>query len=208
MDKSISPFLKFPTIETARLKLRNLRQEDDKAVFAYKSQKDDQDFPRLGWHKDISESQRFIAECLRKYYSKAGIYWGITEIPNDAVIGTVALCSMHGDFVIEHRAEISCAISKSYRRRGIMKEARIAIIDYAFSTWDCLMRIHSEIAIENKPSLEMNLKLGFVNEGTLRSYQRDTGRLSDIHILSLLRSDWENNPHFHPSKAVSAQIAC
>jgi ribosomal-protein-alanine N-acetyltransferase len=105
---------------------------------------------------------------------------------------------MHGDPKFDHRAEISCGISKCYRRKGIMTEARTAIINYAFSNWDCLMRIHSEIAVENKPSINMNLKLGFVKEGVLRSYQKSNGKLSDICIFSFIRSDWEKSLRYYP----------
>ena len=83
-----------------------------------------------------------------------------------------------------------------------MTEARIAIINLAFSKWQGLTRIHSEIAVSNIPSLEMNIKLGFVNEGVLRSYQKDNGVFYDINILSLLRSDWEKNPVYHSAAAL------
>lgn len=195
MAKQSSPFLQFPMIETRRLGLRHLRPEDADAVFAYKSLDCDPNFPRVERHKDISESQRFIADCLRKYYSKTGIYWGIAARPSDMVIGTVGLCAMHGDSTIEHRAEISCALSSKFRRQGVMTEARLAVINYGFLTWNSLTRIHSEIAVNNEPSLQMNRKLGFVEEGVLRNYQRsDAGQTSDVRILSLVRSDWEANP--------------
>jgi [ribosomal protein S5]-alanine N-acetyltransferase len=194
MLKNHSPFLQFPTIKTQRLTLRHLRPEDEKAIFAYKNQEEGECFPRVEHHDDISDSQLFIASCLRKYYTKSGIFWGIVEGSNDTVIGTVALCAMHGDPIIEYRAEISCALSKAYRQKKIMTEARIAIINYAFSTWQGLTRIHSEIAVSNIPSLKMNKKLGFVNEGILRSYQKDNGQFYDIKILSLLRRDWKKNP--------------
>ncbi len=42
------------------------------------------------------------------------------------------------------------------------------------------------------PSLEMNRKLGLVEEGKLRSYERgENDKFYDIVVLSLLRSDWQ-----------------
>src|SRR5437588_453506 len=102
-----SPFLQFPTLDTTRLRLRRLRPEDDEAIFAYKCQTDEPQFPRVERHDHISESQRFIAQCLQKFYSRSAIYWAITIPSGDAVIGTVALAAMHGDAVVEYRAEIS-----------------------------------------------------------------------------------------------------
>jgi ribosomal-protein-alanine N-acetyltransferase len=194
MNVITSPFLQFPTLDTKQLRLRRLRPEDDKAIFSYKSRTDEPQFPRVERHEHISKSQEFIAECLKKFYSRSAIYWAITFSPADTVIGTVALSAMHGDLVSEYRTEISCALSPDYRRKGIMTEARIAIINYAFRSWQGLNRIHSEIALDNEPSRQMNLKLGFTEEGILRSYQRgNDGKFIDIRILSLLRSDWDSN---------------
>ena len=193
-----SPFIQFPTIVTRRLRLRLFRPEDCQAIFAYKNRTEKTYFPRIEYHKDISESQFYIAQCLGKYYSRTGIYWAITQIPDDVVIGSVALCAMHGDSVIEYRAEISCSLSIDFRRKGIMTEARIAVINYAFNNWSSLNRIHSEIARENEPSYKMNLKLGFTEEGLLHSYQRgNDGKFSDIYMLSLLRCDWKVTPIYH-----------
>ena len=198
-----SPFVQFPALNTKRLRLRHLRPEDDEAIFAYKSGKNEPQFPRIDRHEDLSESQQFIAQCLQKYYSRSAIYWAITVAPEDAVIGTVALSAMHGDPRIDYRAEISCVLSPDYRRKGIMTEARIAIINYAFRSWQGLRRIHSEIALDNKPSLQMNLKLGFTEEGILRNYQRgDDGTFTNIRILSLLRSDWETHS-LYPNEQVN-----
>jgi hypothetical protein len=74
MLENVSPFIQFPTIQTHRLTLRHLKSEDDKAVFAYKNQEEDECFPRVERHRSISDSQRFIANCLRKYYTKIGIF--------------------------------------------------------------------------------------------------------------------------------------
>ena len=188
-----SPFLQFPTLDTKRLRLRRLRPEDDEAIFAFKRQTDEPQFPRVARHEDISETQTLIAEWLKKFYSQSAIYWGITLSPADTVIGTVALSAMHGDPAIQYRAEISCALSPDHRRKKIMTEARIAVINYAFRSWPGFQRIHSEIALDNNPSRQMNLKLGFTEEGILRSYQRGSDGLTDIRILSLLRSDWETS---------------
>jgi ribosomal-protein-alanine N-acetyltransferase len=188
-----SSFREFPVLKTDRLRLRCLRPEDDQAIFAYKSANERQ-FPRIERHGDIAESKRFIADCIEARSKNAGFYWGITFPEDDTVIGTVGLCAMHGDPIIEYRAEISCALSPGHRSKGIMREARIAVINYAFVSWPCLQRIHSEIAFENEPSRRMNLDLGFKEEGTLRSYQRGNDRrFWDIRVLSLLRADWNEN---------------
>lgn len=184
----------FSNLTTKRLLLRGLKLDDAADIFAYKSRTEGFQFPRVEPHKNISDSRSFVEECLKKLKENSAFYWGITLPPADTVIGTVALSAMHGDPVIGYRAEISCALSPAHRKKGIMREARICLINHAFKNYPPLIRIHSEIALDNYDSLRMNVKLGFTEEGILRSYQQDGNRkLTDIRILSLLRRDWETN---------------
>lgn len=192
-----SPFIQFPTLLTDRLHLRQLKLEDTQSIFEYKSRNDTQEFPRIEMHTTISESQKFLESCIQKYSDKKGIYWAITVCPDDSIIGTVALCAMHGDDWMNHRAEISFVLSSEYQQKGIMTEACRAIINYAFLNWRPLQRIHAEIASTNEPSLKMSRKIGFKEEGVLRKYQHDKkGKLWDIHILSLLKDDWSYTSFF------------
>lgn len=202
-DTTKAPFLQFPSLFTDRLHLRHLRLEDAQSIFEYKSRNDTQEFPRIERHTTISESQTFLADTvIKKYNNKKGIYWAITVCPDDSVIGTVALCAMHGDDLMKHRAEISFVLSSEYQRKGIMTEACRAIINYAFLNWRSLQRIHAEIASTNEPSLNMSRKIGFKEEGVLRRYQHDNkGKLWDIHILSLLKDDWNSTSFYRVGTA-------
>ncbi|MCT0225600.1 GNAT family N-acetyltransferase [Synechococcus sp. CS-1328] len=201
--------MQFPKLATTRLRLRLLRPEDDTAIFAYKGRLGEPRIPRIEQHADISETQYFIAKCLSKFYSRKALYWAITLSPSDKVIGTLALSAMHGDSKMVHRAEISCALSPNYHRKGLMSEALIAVINYAFQKWNTLERIHSEVSVDNEPSFQMNLKLGFTLEGVLRNYTDDGGNLIDIRILSLLRADWAANSLYRneqPSHALQPPL--
>jgi ribosomal-protein-alanine N-acetyltransferase len=207
----MDPFNQFPELTTQHLRLRQLRIEDADAIYDYKRRREDGlHVPRVEFHDDISESRDLIGTYLQRYADKAAVYWGITYPPNDVVVGTVGLCSMayglsrvcSGKSSVDsprltaaHRAEISCALSPDFQGKGIMSEARIAIINYVFGAWPRLERIHSEVSVSNAPSLKMNCNLGFNFEGVLRSYEKaPAGGYCDIQILSLLRSDWKRNP--------------
>jgi len=187
-------YQRFPVLVTKRLRLRELRPTDAESIFSYKNRTDYVQFPYVKRHTDLLESQQFIRDSLQDYYKKIGICWGITIVPQDNIIGTVGLWVLERDAEIDHRAEIVCELSSDFHRQGIMTEARTAVINHVFSEWKGVNRIHSEVAATNVPSLQMNRKLGFVVEGTLRAFEKsDDGSYIDIHILGLLRSDWEKS---------------
>jgi ribosomal-protein-alanine N-acetyltransferase len=202
MSDVTSPFLVFPELKTERLMLRGLRAEDDQAMFAYKSLDEGQAFPRVEHHSDINQSRQLLAELLRLFYSRGGIYWGITLLPNDELIGTVGLRAMPADGHIRIRCEVACALSKKHRGKGIMTEAVVAVINFAFIYWKNLERIQAEIALENGPSLKLFGKLGFLREGVLRNYEeffdreKNKNRNVDMCILGLLKDEWNQNDMF------------
>lgn len=187
----------FPVLETEQLCLRCLRPEDAEAIFAYKSQPLPQPIPRIEIHRDISQTRDFIRRCLEKLDERKGIYWAITLPTDDVVIGTVALLANTPQGFYGHQLESSCELSPDFRLNGYMKEARVAVIKWAFGNLPGLQRIHSEVEKTNAASLGLNKSLGFKCEGLLRSYCADGNQLFDIQILSLLRSDFEEHPLYH-----------
>jgi ribosomal-protein-alanine N-acetyltransferase len=77
-----------------------------------------------------------------------------------------------------------------------MPEARRRIISFYFDKHPDFVRMHSEVATNNRPSLKMNEKLGFKLEGVLRHYEKSGTAYQDIAVLSLLRSDYLQHPAY------------
>ena len=124
-------FTPFPILTTDRLTLRQLSANDDKAIFNLRS--DDQvnkylDRPK---QKDREQAKAFINKINLGIKQDKWIYWAITMNSSTELIGTICLWNFSEDKTI---AEIGYELRPEYQGKGIMKEAIVAVINYAFKT--------------------------------------------------------------------------
>jgi diamine N-acetyltransferase len=62
--------------------------------------------------------------------------------------------------------------------------------DYAFRQLN-LSRIWLEVLVANERAVELYRRFGFVHEGTLRSHHFQDGQFKDLHVMGLLRAEFE-----------------
>src|SRR5690349_6506157 len=82
-------FEAFPTLETARLVLRDITLDDAEAIFAIRG---DYAVTRLNTgpaYPDVSHAAKLITSLREGFRLKDEIRWGITRRGNDTVIGMV-----------------------------------------------------------------------------------------------------------------------
>lgn len=75
--------------------------------------------------------------------------------------------------------------SKSDRKKGYGSEAMQLLIDYAITTLD-IHQIYANVITENKPSLKLFEKLGFVITGTKKDWLFNNGKFSDEYLLQYI----------------------
>lgn len=172
--------LKFPEIETKRLYLRQIQLSDAKQLYEIFS--DEAVMKFYGMYAFSSFEQALVlAEKFSESYRKVNsIRWGIVLKDTDELIGT---CGFHNIFDGYARAEIGYEIGQNYWRKGYAKEAVLAIMDFGYNQKK-YHRIEALVYPENKKSLDMLLKLGFEQEGLLRSYAYFRKKYEDLIILS------------------------
>lgn len=76
------------------------------------------------------------------------------------------------------------------RNRGYATEAVTALVDYLFNSFP-INRIECGTATENLASIRLAQKCGFVREGVARGLVFVAGAYVDDVVLSMLRSEWE-----------------
>jgi ribosomal-protein-serine acetyltransferase len=143
--------------------------------------------PWLDWIHKVKEeddSKRFIEDSIQKYQDKVSMEMGIWE--NDVLIGCIGL---HGLSERARRANVGYWLGNEYSGQGIMTKSVKSLIDYSFNKLN-LNRIGVEIATENKKSLAVAERLGFVKEGVIRQYEFINNRFLDYVVLSKLKSEW------------------
>ena len=177
----------FPLLETKRLKLIELQHQHVNAVYEILSLEEVTRFYGTSPFTLQAEATRLIDMYYKNYLEKRGIRWGIKLKENQRIIGTVGLNTLQ---LKNKRAEIGYELHPVFWRKGLAIEAVSEVIRFSFNQLG-LYRIGALVYPENKPSLALLDKLGFVNEGLLRGYMFQDEQFHDTYMLSLLKPEWE-----------------
>jgi diamine N-acetyltransferase len=109
-------------------------------------------------------------------------------LADDRAIGTAGL---HGIDLVHGIAEFGIAIGETGEwDKGYGTDALRAICDFGFGELR-LERIGLMVYAGNERGRRAYEKGGFVMEGTLRNAHYAHGRHEDVHVMSLLRDEWE-----------------
>lgn len=104
----------------------------------------------------------------------------------DKVVGSIGVFRQGN--IHRQTAELGYYIAEKYWGKGIMTEAVIQICKYVFEKSD-IIRIYAEPFAYNAASCRVLEKAGFQYEGTLRSNAVKNGKLIDMKMYSLLKTD-------------------
>ena len=172
-------------LETERLYMRRLREEDSEALFTIFSDKATMKY----WgHPPFTKQQQAlnrIIEYLEDLDAGKSICMAIEHRSNPGLIGTISLFNFYED---SRRAEVGYILSRAHWGTGIMSEALNAIIDYAFLDLN-LNRLEADIDPNNKASASLLKKNGFGVEGYLRERWIVGDQTTDTELYGLLRSE-------------------
>ncbi|QBQ40957.1 N-acetyltransferase [Sphingobacterium psychroaquaticum] len=175
-----------PEIETQRLILRELRDEDAAAIYAYFSQDSVTEFYDLETFTSIRQARSLLKLWKNLYVKRGGMRWGIVlKGEDDQVIGT---CGYHAWSKIHNRAEIGYELDPTYWGQGLMTEAIEAIVRYGKNAIK-LRRIEAFIDPANRSSGRVLEKVGMESEGILRDYYFEKGRFVDAEIYSIINKE-------------------
>jgi len=183
MSTSLDPaFNKFPRLETERLILREITDDDAPALFGALS---DFEWLRL-WgfpvHKTVEDTRAWIASLKQAYKDRTQVRWGICLKGNDTPIGSAGFYR----FMPHHfRAEITYEQARHASGQGYMTEALKAIVRFGFEQLD-LHSIEAGIDPEHPASIRVAKRLGMQQEGYLHQNYFFQGRFYDTVLFTLL----------------------
>ncbi len=175
-------FSPFHNLETDRLYLRRVANEDVNEIFALRSNKETMKYIPRPLVKTTDDALAHIAMIDEKIVTNEGINWAIALKDSPKLIGIIG----HYRIKPEHfRAEIGYMLLPEYQRKGIISEAIKEVVKYGFE----ILKLHSIEAIidpENWASEKVLLKNGFVKEAHLKENEYYDGRFLDTVIYSIL----------------------
>lgn len=176
----------FPRLETKRLLLREIRQEDTEAVFSILSDEEVMRYYDRLPLTSVQEAQQIIEWHQRRFESGEAIRWGITIKGENHLIGNCGY-----SWNLGHRfAEIGYVLSRTYWNQGIITEALRAILQFGFEMRN-LHRVEAEVLPGNVASIRVLQKLGFQEEGVLRERILVNDQFYDVKLFSLLKNEYQ-----------------
>ena len=173
-----------PILTTPRLRLRQFRPDDDKAMHRCFSDPDAMRFWNHRVHTKHVETERAVRrfiDCTPSYYR----FWAVAEAKTDHCIGMV---NYHDGQMRSKRAAIGYIIDPARHRDGVATEAVSAMLDFCFGEFG-LHRVQALIHPDNTASRKLAEKLGFRCEGQLRDHLRVGGEWRDDMLYALLATD-------------------
>jgi len=129
------------------------------------------------------DGENYISEMLSANEDETFAF-AITA--DNKVIGSIGVFRQEN--IHRQTAELGYYISEEYWGKGIMTEAVKQICEYVFSKSD-IIRIYAEPFAYNIASCRVLEKAGFQYEGTLRNNAVKNGKVIDMKMYSLLKTE-------------------
>lgn len=177
----------FPIIETDRLILREITNDDAEGIFSIFS---NELVTRYYGQNPLNKKEQAIAlvdHFSKIYREKRGIRWGIERKGSEGIIGTIGFNNWSPNY---KRAEIGYELHPDFWRKGYANEAIQGVLSYGFHHLD-LNRIGAVVITANEASSSLLLKLGFQKEGILQQYIVQNGIAYDTFIYAILKDHFK-----------------
>ena len=175
-------FSPFPTLETKRLMLREVTNNDVQDLFVMRSSADMMRFIDRPLATELSDAQNLIDIIKNLLRKNNGITWAITLKSEDRMIGTFGFWRIDK---ANYRTEIGYLLHNDYWGKGLMQEAMEIGIDYAFNTLG-VHSIEANINPNNTASIKIAEHNGFVKEAHFKENYYYNGKFLDSAIYSLV----------------------
>ncbi len=174
-----------PTLESERLTLRRITEDDAHDLFAIFSDDRVTEHYDLYTFQELEEAYSIIDYFDESYEVERQVRWGICRRCDGRLLGTCGFVALY-----EHRGEIGYELGSAFWRQGYMSEALNVLLRYGFEEM-ALNRVEALVMPGNRGSAALLTKLGFRNEGTLREYDYFKDAYQDLCCFSLLKREFK-----------------
>lgn len=148
----------FPDLTTEHLLLRQLSLQDEREIFALRSDEEVNRYLDRQRAQTIEDARAFIENINKGIVKNDWYMWAVTQKGSPALIGTICLWN-----IVAHRsqAEIGYELLPGFQGKGIMQEAVPRIIRFGFEDM-ALRSIVAVLSPENLRSVKLLQKHNFV----------------------------------------------
>ena len=171
-----------PDLRDGELELRRLLPADREAILAAC-----QDPEILRW---TAPPDPFTADSARGLVEEAARAWDDGTVAELALVVDGRLVgATHLAFYSDWRASVAYWLAPEARGRGLATRAVRLVTRWGFDTFERLVRIELWSIVGNEASDAVARRVGFSEEGVLRSRFPFRGEYRDVRCFSLLRGD-------------------
>lgn len=175
-------------LETPRMVLRPLREQDAEAFSAYRS--DPLVAHYQGWDAPytLAQARAFIAEMSTIQPGVAG-KWFQFALERKAVGGIIGDCAFIRLADDPQQAEIAFTLARTWQHQGYANEAVGRLLEYLFTSLN-LHRVTARCDDENYPSVNVLERLGLRREGHQIENVWFKGSWGSEYQYAMLEREW------------------
>jgi len=187
------PDKSFKNLETSRLILRPMREDDLSAYLAYRND------PVVGryqfWYEPLCEAAALewirAQQAARPGTPGEWFQFAIERKAGSELVGHVAFKPDEWD---PRLAEVGFALARAFHRQGFATEAVAAVLDYAFDRLK-IHRVQAITDVENAASIALLERLGMRREGHFIENVWFRGKWGSEYQYAILKREWQARRH-------------
>ena len=153
-------FSPFPNLKTGRLLLRQVTFEDENEIFFLRSDVNVNRYVDRPKPNSLQDARDHINKVNNGVANNDSIFWGITLLDNNSIIGTICLWNISKE---NDTAEVGFDLMPGFQGKGIMSEAFSEVARYGFETLK-VRRFVGWVHHENSRSISLLRKFNFIRD--------------------------------------------
>jgi ribosomal-protein-serine acetyltransferase len=141
--------------------------------------------PFVGQTRGAGDSLAFVRAARRQYEENRGMQLAVLQ--GEQIIGVAGFHAIDWN---RRSTSIGYWLAADRQGAGTMTTAVCALLDHAFERWE-LARVEIRAGVANRRSRAIPERLGFREEGVLRSAERIGTRVIDHVVYVMTARDWQ-----------------
>lgn len=173
-----------PSLETERLRLRQLTMADAGDLHAYYSDSETAIYVPFTAFTSFSQTEALLGRVQKGFVERESIMFGVERKSDGKIMG---ICDLFNLSSQNQKAIIGWGHAKVYWGFGYMTEAVKEVIRFAFEEMG-LHRIEAECQTENIRSIHVAERCGMVYEATRMENEINKGRFVSNYVYAIVRN--------------------
>jgi [ribosomal protein S5]-alanine N-acetyltransferase len=147
------------------------------------------------WPTSREREERLFPTYQREHESGEFV---ITSRSQGEPMGTIGHFNPFSLWVF-HGQEIGYEVHPRFRRHGVATQAACLLVNHLFDV-TTVNRVQATVAVGNDSSCRVLERAGLRQDGVLRGVFYLHGRYTDMHMYSIVRSDWSDEATYRSSR--------